>query len=1087
MEIHRSENESRRVYLTSLPQTLNRILYILFLFFFLEFQAQETGYLIRNYSPKEYDAFNQVWSCEQDSPGILYFGTSTNIATFDGSKWQKIPLKFGLPIRSLLYANNKLFAGTVGEFGFIDFDKQKKPFYHSLLNLLKPAGRKFSDVWKIYKWKAYIIFQSSECIFLYDGVTIKTVAPERSFALSFMAGDHFYVRQREIGFMELQDDLSLKLIKGGEFYKDVPIVAMCDDPRNNRFVLAGSRDGIIFLDKLSGKTSFLNTEGTKGSLSLNDYYIQAYPLFMSRPDSNTWFLGTRSGLHVLNNDFTIRTVFNKNNGLNDDVVTGACFSRDGNLWLSLNNGISMIEWNSDGYYITEKSGYKGTPEDIIEFKGKNYFATTDCIYRINGNEIKRHVFNFTRLKTELSEYWDLEKVNGRLFSGSSAGLFEIKGEQTEKIHANWTRYLLKVSDTIPLLFSLEKDFLSVVDVRAKPTVIKQLSFKGEELMHGYAEFKNGRYTIWITSAEGLLEKVILNSSLELESRRKYYVKADSVTGSRFINFSNGEISLTQGAEVFYYHPEKDQDSCIGCFVHSKKYHFEDSAAIDFGSNFDGKFYSGASGGQQYFPVKTKSGKYKLVAFNLKQDPVKDLQGYVTDDSLNVWFMGPEFIVLLKNIREQPSRHSFPVILSHVQAGKDPLLTWSGIPAQHSFTYKNNSFVFEYSATYFVEPEQTKYRCRLAGGDDSTWTSWSQLKHKEYMNLHEGNYTFMVQARNIFGEESLITAYNFSVQPPWYRTGLAYTGYALALALFVLLVVRVSNYRLTQSKIKLEKIVNERTRELQEKKKEVTDSIKYALRIQTAILPPDNYFKRLLPDSFIFYRPKDIVSGDFYWVEAIRNKVLFAAVDCTGHGVPGAMMSVIGLKLMNSAVLDRRLDVPTDILNYVDKGVHETLRQGDAGSGVKDGMDLAVCAWDRSSNILEFAGVFNSLWLVRKNIARTWKVKSRKEVLFGNDLLEFKPDKMPIGNNVNGNGDNYTNHYIKLEKGDIIYIYTDGYADQFGGAHGKKFKYNKLKEMLVANAHLPLPEQQKILGGVFDEWKNANEQVDDVLVMGIKVG
>ncbi|MBC7863041.1 MAG: SpoIIE family protein phosphatase [Bacteroidia bacterium] len=1058
---------------------MKQLVYIFFVFFVLKFSAQETGYLIRNYSPKEYDAFNQSWSSAQDSSGIMYFGTSTNIATFDGSRWGKISLKFGLPIRSLLYADNKMYTATVGDFGFIDYGKNKKPFFHSLTDLLKPEQKKFSDVWKIYKWNGFIAFQCSERIFLYNGSSIKTVEPEKSFALSFLIGDHFYIRQREIGFMELQTDLTLKLIKGGELYKDFPIVSMCDDPVNNRFVLGGSRDGIVFLDKSTGKTTFLDK-------SKNDYFLNAYPLFMSKPDKDTWFLGTRAGLHVLNNDFSVRTLFNKNSGLYDDVVTGICFSKDSNLWVTLNNGISMIEWGSDGFYITEKSGYKGTPEDIIEFNGKNYFSTTHCIYSVDINNVKKHIFNFNKVNTELSEYWDLEKVNGKLFCAASAGLFEIKENKTEKIHTNWARYLLKISDTIPLLFSLEKDFLTIVDVKGTPKIVKRFAFKGEELMHGYANFENGKYTIWFTSAAGILKKLVLSAAFELISERKYTIAADTVTGSKFVNFNDGELSITHGTEIFYYHPEKDLDSTSQCFETNRRSHFKNPASITFSNNFEGRSYTGSEGSRQFFPVKTKNGTYKLVTFNLKQDAVRELQAYFTDDSLNVWFTGPEFIVLLKRTREIPFAYSFPVILTQVQAGRDSSLVWYGMPIENSFKYKDNSFSFEYSAPFFTEPEQTKYRCRLVGGDDSTWTNWSQIKHKEYTNLHEGNYSFMVQAKNVFYDQSSVTTYSFSVSPPWYRTTLAYLLYFVVFCLVVYLIVRMSNYKLKQSKIKLEKLVSERTHELEEKKKEITDSIRYALRIQLSILPPEKFVKRLLPDSFIFYKPKDIVSGDFYWVEETPDKVLFAAVDCTGHGVPGAMMSVIGLKLLNSAVLDKNLSVPSDILQHLDVGVSHTLRQSEATNSVRDGMDLALCAWNQVTNVLEYAGVSNTLWLVRKNIATTYIPKNKKEVFYGNDLLEIKADKMEIGSNENNVPDIYTNNTFQLQPGDCIYIYSDGYADQFGGERGKKFKYTKLKDLLIENAHLSVAKQEKALATVFDEWKGSNEQVDDVLIMGIKV-
>ena len=312
------------------------------------------------------------------------------------------------------------------------------------------------------------------------------------------------------------------------------------------------------------------------------------------------------------------------------------------------------------------------------------------------------------------------------------------------------------------------------------------------------------------------------------------------------------------------------------------------------------------------------------------------------------------------------------------------------------------------------------------------------------------------------------------------------GMACLIFLSIVLSFKINNRRLKNAKIELEKIVEERTAALKHKEQEITDSIKYALRIQLSIIPTNNHVKSLLPKSMVYYRPKDIVSGDFYWVDEINGSVLFAAVDCTGHGVPGAMMSVIGLKLLNQAVQDKGLSVPSEILQYLDIGVNSTLRQSYDPSAVKDGMDLAVCNLDYKTLTLQYSGAFNSMLVVRKNIANTYAITSSKETFYNNDLLEIKSDKLAIGSNTDGLADVFTNHTIQLQKDDCVFIYTDGYADQFGGPKGKKFKYNQLKDVLIANSHLQIEEQKDCLDKAFRTWKGKQEQVDDVLVIGVKI-
>ena len=296
-----------------------------------------------------------------------------------------------------------------------------------------------------------------------------------------------------------------------------------------------------------------------------------------------------------------------------------------------------------------------------------------------------------------------------------------------------------------------------------------------------------------------------------------------------------------------------------------------------------------------------------------------------------------------------------------------------------------------------------------------------------------------------------------------------------LLVIVFSVFMFNRWRVTQAQKKIIEeqkfLVDEKSKIIEEKNKDITDSINYAKRIQVAILPPDKAVKEHLPECFTLYMPKDVVSGDFYFVERSGNKVVFASVDCTGHGVPGAMMSVVGFNYLSQAVNEKQLTKPSDILRFLDIGVNQTLRQS-SGSGVSDGMDLSLCTLDKDTLELQYAGAYNPLWVIRKNKKDTCQ--------------EIGADKYPIGVNLDGKADEYTNHVLQLEKGDAIYLFTDGFADQFGGPKGKKFKYRQLEEKLLAMTEKPMEEQKKLLAAIFREWKGNLEQVDDVLVIGVRV-
>jgi serine phosphatase RsbU (regulator of sigma subunit) len=286
--------------------------------------------------------------------------------------------------------------------------------------------------------------------------------------------------------------------------------------------------------------------------------------------------------------------------------------------------------------------------------------------------------------------------------------------------------------------------------------------------------------------------------------------------------------------------------------------------------------------------------------------------------------------------------------------------------------------------------------------------------------------------------------------------------------------KVSN----QLAIKNEKIENAYSI-IENQHKDIKDSIRYAKRLQEAILPTTAFQNIFHDNAFVLYKPKDIVSGDFYWIEEIETnnskQLLFAAVDCTGHGVPGAFMSIVGHNLLNQAVKEHNKTKPSDILDEVNVSLNETLRQTLEESTVKDGMDIALCSLQKNNSnsfIFQYAGANNPVWIVR--------AKETQE------LEEIKGDKFPIGVFLGEELNKFKNHEIELFSGDTIYIFTDGFADQFGGPKGKKFMYKPFKQFILSIQHLTMKEQSEALSKVLTDWKGDLEQIDDVLVVGIKV-
>ena len=278
--------------------------------------------------------------------------------------------------------------------------------------------------------------------------------------------------------------------------------------------------------------------------------------------------------------------------------------------------------------------------------------------------------------------------------------------------------------------------------------------------------------------------------------------------------------------------------------------------------------------------------------------------------------------------------------------------------------------------------------------------------------------------------------------------------------------------------------------IEEIHKEVTDSINYAKRIQEAVLPISISAREILGSHFILFHPKDIVSGDFYYVTKVKNWLIVAVADCTGHGVPGAFMSMLGISFLNEIVQKQEINKASQILNELRKEIINALQQKGNSGEQKDGMDMSLLAIDSKSNNAQWAGANNPLWVVKsKKFIKLESNKVEKEKLdelstFDFQLEEVKPDKMPIA--IYEKMDSFTNHELQLQKGDCIYLMTDGYEDQFGGLKGKKFLSKNLKQLIVANCQLPMIEQNENLEKTLVEWIGEGEQIDDITILGIKI-
>jgi phosphoserine phosphatase RsbU/P len=294
---------------------------------------------------------------------------------------------------------------------------------------------------------------------------------------------------------------------------------------------------------------------------------------------------------------------------------------------------------------------------------------------------------------------------------------------------------------------------------------------------------------------------------------------------------------------------------------------------------------------------------------------------------------------------------------------------------------------------------------------------------------------------------------------------------LTVAIFCIFLIR-TRYNLTiseiRSRLELERskhIIEEDRNVISKKNREITDSLNYASRIQKAVIPAEAEFSKAFPESFVLFKPRDIVSGDFYWITSIGEKVFYATADCTGHGVPGGFVTMLGLSFLEEIFLISNIRNPGEALNVLREKIINSSKTSQENS--QDGMDITLCCIDKKTNILTYAAANNSFFVLRNN-----------------ELLELKADKQPCG--LFFKSKPFTQHEFQLNKGDCIYTFTDGYADQFGGPNGKKFMYKQFEDLLLKNGTKDLKTQGQILESEIDKWKGDLEQVDDILVIGIRI-
>lgn len=431
----------------------------------------------------------------------------------------------------------------------------------------------------------------------------------------------------------------------------------------------------------------------------------------------------------------------------------------------------------------------------------------------------------------------------------------------------------------------------------------------------------------------------------------------------------------------------------------------------------------------------------------------------------------------------------------------------------TLSYDENRLRFEFIGVHPDDPGKIAYKYRLKGLPDPQWSPETEKQSVTFNHLPPGSYELQVKARNsdgIWSPKPL--RYSFSIEPPFWQTTWFYSGSGVLGLFLVFLILQIRTRSLVRHRKRLEEEVSERTRELEREKsrieeinrdleqkkaeaeqqkelveaknQEITDSLHYAKRIQRAVLKEENRVSEHLPPHFVYFKPRDIVSGDFYWALEKKGYLYLTVADCTGHGVPGAFMSMLGIAYLNEICAGEVAKSPSSILHELREKILEELTRNPGHEQLSDGMDISLMRVHLESGEVCWAGANNPLWRIRPK-----KKDDPEDLLLSKDgervLIEHHPDRKPIG--LSDDEDPFTEHRIHPEEGEVLYIFSDGFQDQFGGDRGKKYKSSNFKRFLLDLADTPVEEQRGAIKEEFYNWMGDQEQVDDVCVVGIAPG
>lgn len=1091
--------------------------------------SQEGDAFIKNF-PEAKKQANQIWALEQDWNGFIYAAGRKGLFSFDGKNWIKIEIPGYSTVLKRDKKNKKIFVGCTGNFGYLNMTETGQ---HEYISISDTDSLKTGIITYICMNDTSIFFHSDKYIFEYNRKDLllekKWSAGESYFTGMIITPENLFFNLQDKGLHRLEADTLFPIVTG---YLTVNQEILFYIPYNDEFTIVGTTnnivslfDGIKFNDFIIDKSNYLYENILVNGVQLND---------------TTYAFGTLAGGVILVNKESkeIETIIDYQKGLPDNEVFTTLSDQQNNLWIAHDYGLSFV---NNSVPIKDYSNYPGlegliSSVDIID--STIYASTNEGLYFLNKIKsyndkeviVKRLVQQKQpeKIKTpplqEKEEEKEAKPTIKRIFSRlfKKGGKTETEEEekkidQAENEHKQIqpkteTRYSRK---TVKVLSSIDYAYSKVEGISTK---VKDLFAIDNSL---FAMTNTGFYSIKDGKADDILKNIYLDQILYDDNKNIFYIIGDYhlftlkkekgkwIQSNPYYSFGEAIYSLLikdnrlwAGGEfeIFEFDISKEPKLVNSyksfseipkeLIVYSIKdtLFYIDEESFYFFNPDSGRFFQHEAYTNAIEDQILHSDKILWVQINKKWKCLNDvsvnvpnkLLSYFDDISFlqptidNFWIINDNHILKIGLNRF----YSLPDISLHITKITDKkgnLLQVDKIKVSPG----DALLTFKLSAPGFIKPEEMLFQYKLTE-DENSWSEWVETNIITLM-LPPGEHTISFRAKNANDSFSNIQVVDITIPKPFTSTFWFYLIIIIAALVLFYFIIKLREKKLKHDKMILEQKVKERTIEIQEQKEEIesqrdaifkqkeeiTSSIEYASRIQTALLPIKDHFENAFHDSFILYKPRDIVSGDFYWISENEKKIFFTAADCTGHGVPGAFMSMLGISILNEIVNNHHHLTANKMLNILREKVKFTLHQTGKEGEAKDGMDIALCIYHKDKMKLEYSGAYNPLLHIRKG-----------------EMTVYKADRMPIGIFIKEK-DSFTNQIIDLKKGDQIYIFSDGFIDQFGGDAGKKYKLKQLKDKLIEIHNEDMPFQYKKLEKEFEDWKGNYSQVDDIILMGIR--